>query len=222
MPLAGSPAARRRLGLGLAIHGAFGLVLVALAFLWIVGPLGGTDGPFGIDAQRARLVRVLSTTSTALGDAEVAVREAHRSLDSTGTAAGSAGGFMTELGGSLRELASALRVSILGSQPFARPADEFERVANRATALAADLDTTATSVRRGAGDLRTLADQLIAMRTELDATRAGLATPIEVNGWRVLASAVLVWLAVPAAFSLWLGLRWWRPAVPRVRPVPAE
>lgn len=208
---------RHQVGMGLALYGALSLGLILILLFLVAAPRNDTDGLFGLDAQRRQLVSMIDASANALGDAEAAARGVDDTLFSTGSAAASAGTFMTELARTMRGLAASLRVSILGSQPFAGPADDFERVASQASRVALDLDLAATSARTGAADMVALADQLAAVRAEVRLMGGGLNKPIDEGPWRLLAAVVLAWLAVPAFVSLWVGLRWWHQGDPRRR-----
>jgi hypothetical protein len=59
-----------------------------------------------------------------------------------------------------------------------------------------------------------LANDLAAMRTNIERVKSNLAG-IDVGRWRWVTAAIIAWLAIPAILSLWLGLRWWQPAVLR-------
>lgn len=212
---------RRWVGAGLALYGALGLTLILLLLALVVAPRGGSDGPLGLDAQRRQLLGVIDASSDTLRDAETAVRGVDVTLLSTGGAAASAGRFMGELATTMRGLATSLRIDIFGNQPFLGPADDFDRVAAQAATVATDLDLAASSIRLGAADMVALADQVAAVRAEVQEIRVGLAEPLDEGPWRVLAAVILAWLAVPAVLSLWVGLRWWRrgaPPLPPTRP----
>jgi hypothetical protein len=208
------PAARRRrLGIALMGWGGAGLAILALGLGVVNGALGNAGGQ-GLESQRTRIVHLIDASTDALADAEAAARNADGSLVSAAAAASSAGGFMTDLSASMIRLAASLRIQILGSQPFAQPADDFERVAGSAASVAADLQTAATAVRLGGEDMAALADELATMRTQVAAMRSGLENPIDLSRWRLVATVVLAWLAVPALVSLLVGFRWWRQAGP--------
>jgi hypothetical protein len=193
----------------LALFGAAGLLLLGAA-AWLLLGSSTDDGPFGIERQRRQLVALLDASSTALVDAQSAVRNADVSLGATAQAAGSAGTFMTELGSTLRNAGASLRITVFGSQPFALVADDFERVAAQADAVATDLGSASSSVEVAADDLGTLAADLREMGSEITRIRGDLGDPIDLGAWRLLVLAVLLWLAVPAVVSLAIGLRWMR------------
>jgi hypothetical protein len=209
-----NPADRRRAGVALTVYGAAGLVLLGLAMAFVLGAFDGDRGPLGLDAQRRGLSDLLDASGVAVGDAEAAARDADAAMSSTASAAGDGSRFVGDLGVTLHNLAVTLRLSILGSQPFAAPADDFERVAAQAGGVAADLDAAAAAIRLGSEDMGSLANDLAAMRTNIERVKSNLAG-IDVGRWRWVTAAIIAWLAIPAVLSLWLGLRWWQPGVLR-------
>ncbi len=225
VPSEGTPG-RRRLGFGLTFFGATGLLLFGVAMAYVAGPLGGENGPFGLEGQRRQLVAMLDASATVVEDARIAVTGANDSLGETAEAAASAGGFMTSLGATMQAAAQALRVNVLGSQPFAGVAASFEQVAGQAAAVAIDLESAAASVASARDELATLGDDLGELRRKLDDIRGGFTSPIAAGRWRLIAIAVLGWFAIPALVSLLIGFRWLRgadrpPAGPRRATTPA-
>ena len=210
---------RRLVGIGLAVYGAMSLALILILLVLVVAPPEGDDGLMGLDAQRRQLLGVIDASAQAIENAETAARGVDDTLLSTGGAAASAAVLMNQLATTMRELATSLRISILGSQPFAGPADQFDLVAGQAGRVAADLDLAAASIRLGAADMVILADQLDALRAEVTLMRGRLDRPFDEGPWRLVAAAILAWLIVPALVSLWVGLRWSRRGAPRDRAV---
>lgn len=211
-------ATRRRLGFLLSAFGATGLLLFGVALLFVAGPLDGDQGPLGLEGQRRQLVAMIDASSDAIADAEAAASNVDGSLAATSTAAGSASGFIQELGGTMQSLAGSLRSSPLGIA-LRGPADDLDRVAARATEVAGDLEQASGSVELAAGDISALSSNLGQMRDELAEIRQSFAGQLDVVGWRLVLGAMLAWLAIPAAVSLALGLRWLgvRPRLPRRR-----
>jgi hypothetical protein len=207
-----APLDRRRAGIALTAYGAAGLVLLGLAMAFVVGAFDDGRGPLGLEAQRRGLLELLDASNVALIDAEATAHDADAGMSSTASAARDGSRFVADLGATLRNLATSLRLSILGSQPFAGPADDFDRVAAQAARVAADLDQAAASIDLSSEDMGSLASDLAAMRGRIGQVKANLAG-IDAGRWRLLAAAMIVWLAIPAVLSLWLGLRWWQPAL---------
>jgi hypothetical protein len=203
---------RRRAGMALTAYGAAGLVLLGFALAFVLGSFDEGRGPLGLEAQRRGLLELLDSSNLALSDASAAAGDADDGMSSTAAAARDASLFTADLGATLRNLATSLRLSILGTQPFAGPADDFDRVAAQAAVVAADLDKAAASIALGAEDMGSLASDLAAMRARIGGVRANLVA-IDAGRWRPLAAAIVAWLAIPSVLSLWLGLRWWRPPI---------
>jgi hypothetical protein len=206
------PSDRRRAGVALTAYGIVGLALLGVAMAFVLGAFDDGRGPLGLEAQRRGIIELLDASSLALGDAEATARDGDDGLSSIATTAGDGSRFTADLGSTLRNLASSLRLSILGSQPFAGPADDFDRVALQAAGVAADLDEAAASIRLASEDMGSVGDDLAAMRGRIARVKADLAA-IDVPRWRWLSTAIIAWLAVPAVVSLWLGLRWWQPGL---------
>ena len=210
-----SPAARRRVGMLLTLFGAVGLLLFGVAALLVANPVDEDEGPLGLEGQRRRLVAIVDASSAALGEAGTAAGNVDGSLTSTAGAARSAGLFMSQLATTMQSLSSSLRVSLLGSQPFAGAADEFDRTAAQAATVATDLEEAAASVELAAGDIADLSADLDQLESELGRIRDSIDDRIESTTWRLVVAAMLAWLAIPAAVSLVIGLRWL--GVPRRR-----
>ena len=208
---------RRRIGFLLAGFGAVGLLLTVTSLAFVLAPLDANEGPLGLEGQRRQLVAFLDASSAAIADAETTAREADQSLESTSTAAGSASTFMNELATTMRSLAASLQTDIFGSQPFAGPAQEFLRVADQASLVAIDLETAASSVNVAGDDVGALASALGSLRDEMGGVRERLSGRIEADPWRILVAAFLLWLAIPAAVCLAIGLRWVRSDMRRSR-----
>src|ERR1700704_3442409 len=118
-PAIADPRVRRRIGMALTFYGLAGLALLGFSTAFVLGAFDAGRGPLGLDATRRQLVELLDSSSQILADAETAARDADNSLAATGSAATSASTFTAQLGTTLHGLATSLRISILGSQPFA-------------------------------------------------------------------------------------------------------
>jgi hypothetical protein len=204
---------RRTTGVALVAFGLVGLVLVVLGLgaLARLGPLDAPADAAGVDPM-AELRLTLGSSEATLRDAAVSARSAGSGLVEAADAVGSAGTLTTDLASTMRGLADALRISILGAQPFAVVAPAFDAVADRAAALATDLEGVRTTVQVGADDLDALADRLVELGERVERLResVGRATLGGLEGLeslRLFAIALLAWLAVPAIASLWLGVR---------------
>ena len=80
------------------------------------------------------------------------------------------------------------------------------------------METNITDSAAVAADLRTLSDQLAELESSLganpDVTPANAANatlPVDIA--RIVLIGLLAWLAVPAIVAIWVGWRWYRPAL---------
>lgn len=197
-----------RIGLALIAYGLLGLGLIVAALLSV----GGAIGQGQLDA-RVEMAETLDASRESLREAASAARNANASMTGAALAAGSAGQMMEEMSATLRGLAASLRLTIFGAQPFAPAALEFDRIADRAQVLAGDLQAVRASVETGAGDTARVGDGLERLEGQVGRLAESVDEIAEggVGQLRLLVAAMLGWLAVPAAVSVWLGVRWARP-----------
>ena len=197
------------LATGLVVYGLAGLLLAAL-LLAALGP-GDLGGLGRIDAERQAVVELLASTETTALDSQAAVERARTSINAGADAADQSAAFARQLSSALRQLGTALRVDLLGSKPFESAAGDIEGAADRAEAAATGLDRAAVEARSGADGMAALATDLQSASLELAAVRRGLEGTAglgESLTWlRVALAGLVLWLAVPAVLSLWLGVR---------------
>lgn len=202
--------AERALGAALVAFGLAGIALIVLglATLGRLDAEGRPAGPSGADPA-TELRSTLAASEAALREAAVSSRSAGAGLVEAADAAGAAGSLTTDLATTMRSLGAALRITILGSQPFAPIAPAFDAVADQAAALAGDLEAVRTTVRAGADDLDALADRVADLGERVGRLRGTVdaATLEGLESLRLFAAALLAWLAVPAIASVWLGVR---------------
>lgn len=209
-----SVASRRRLGRGLVAFGGIGLaLLLATAVLAMVtlGSIG--DAATGLERQRTDLVRMLEPAATSIRDAATSATHAGTSLTASAKAAQDGASLTTQLATSMEQLNSLSNLDILGQRPFAGIGSSFGELAARSRTLSASLTTTADALGADIADtaavgrdLNRLADQLDQLRSSAGATGPSAAS----TGFAwlpILLLALLLWLAVPAVASLWIGLR---------------
>ena len=210
-------AARRRLGRGLVAFGGIGLALIVATAVLAVVTLGSIgDAATGLERQRTELVRMLEPAATSIRDAATSATHAGTSLTASAKAAQDGASLTTQLAASMEQLNSLSGFEILGQRPFAEIGSSFGELAARSRTLSTSLTTTAdaldadiTDTAAVGRDLNRLADQLDQLRASAGATGPSAAS----TGFAwlpILLLALLVWLAVPAVASVWLGLRFLR------------
>lgn len=208
------PPARRRLGRALVAFGGIGLALIlATAVLAIVtiGTIG--DAATGLERQRTELVGMLEPAATSIRDAATSATHAGASLTSSAKAAQDGASLTTQLAASMDQLNSLSNLDILGQRPFAGIGSSFGELAARSRTLSSSLTTTADALGADIADTNAVGRDLNRLADQLDALRAsaGSSGPSGAStgfAWLpIILLGLLVWLAVPAAASLWLGLR---------------
>jgi hypothetical protein len=197
------------LSIGLIVYGVAGLLLAAV-LLAALGP-GDLGGLGRIDAERHAVIDLLATTETTALDSRAAVDRARSSIDAGASAADESAGFARQLASALRQLGSSLRVDLFGSRPFEAAAGDIEGAADRAEAAATGLDRASSDARSGADGMGSLASDLQTASVELAAVRRGLEGTSDLGAsltWlRIALVGLVLWLAVPAIVSVWLGIR---------------
>jgi hypothetical protein len=223
---------RRRLGMGLIAFGVAGLVLIGSAGALVLASLSAVgDAATGFERQRTQLVEMLGPASAALDRAASSASNAGASLAETRASAAQAATLMTRLSDSFDSLAALGSFDILGARPFAAISGQFSQVAADSRTLSADLARTAAAMETNitdsaavATDLRALADQLDELETSLGAAGTAPGTPttpgttpaaanasLPIDVAKVVLVGLLLWFAVPAIVSIWIGWRWYRP-----------
>jgi hypothetical protein len=209
-----SIATRRRLGRGLVAFGGIGLALLLATAVLAVVTLGSIgDAATGLERQRTDLVRMLEPAATSIRDAATSATHAGSSLTASAKATQDGASLTTQLATSMEQLNSLSNLDILGQRPFAGIGSSFGELAARSRTLSASLTTTADALGSDIADtaavgrdLNQLADQLDQLRSSAGTTGPSAAS----TGFAllpILLLALLLWLAVPAVASLWLGLR---------------
>jgi hypothetical protein len=210
---------RRYLGLGLVAYGVAGLLLLAVAGAVIGGTIqqlsvaGATVGE-----QRDALVSTLRATSLTMRNASSGVGHVGQSLADAHASADHAAGLARSMGGTLRGLSGAMNVQIFGTQPLAGLVSGFDNAAGQSDQLAGDLDALGAALTQNTADLETSRQDLAALSERVDLLVASVET-ISFGGGQepfiaeIVFVALLIWLAVPAAASIALGLAMLR-AVP--------
>lgn len=213
MTPAGRLRRRRRLAWGLVAYGLVGILLAAACAVLLLRAIPLLAS---IDRQRTEIVRALDLTAAAIGDIELGAGRAGGSLRSAAESARSAATLSGDLAGTMASLRdTSSDISILGSHPFEALADDFDRVASRADALASNMTTLAGSLDLNTVDFTKVSAEATTLRSQVTSLRDvlagdGAALGGSLDGLLLVALAILVWLAAPAIASLALGIAWLR------------
>jgi hypothetical protein len=204
---------QRRLGTGLVVYGAAGLLLLLLTAVLVAGSLGAIiDLGATIDRQRAALIASLDATSATLGEVDLASAGVSDNVRTGATAARDAAALTTDLAAAMDELQAASGVSFLGNKPFAALGDRFAEVGTRSRAVSTSLQSLATTMDRDVTQIAAVRTSLVAARVQVDNLRGllgGSAMSAQVNAFavsRLILVGLLFWMAAPPALSLGAGL----------------
>lgn len=212
---------RRRLGVGLLAFGISGLVLVFLAAVLVLGSLAAVDtAASGFERQRAELVAMIDPAASALSDAATSASNAGASLTTASEASRRAADLTGRLATSFEGMAGLGSFDVFGARPFAGVASQFTDVATQSRTLSTDLTATADALAQNvadstavAVDLRNLADRLRQLEASTGAPGSGApgtadgGSSLPIGAARLVLLGLLVWLAIPAIVSTWLGWR---------------
>jgi hypothetical protein len=203
---------RRAEGAALSVFGLSGVVLVVLGLVAVSG-LGAAGSPqAGANDPGADVRAALRSSEATLHEAAAAARSARTGLDAAADSAASAAALTTELSATMRALGAALRIQILGAQPFAPIAPSFDSVADEAAALATDLAAVQGAVGVSASEIAVLADRMDDLAVDVGRLRASTDSALDaalggLDGLRLVATGLLLWIGVAALACLWAGAR---------------
>jgi len=191
---------RRTVGRLLVAYGVVGFALV------LVGALIGFDLAGRVEGLSGTATATLTAASRATDAAADAFVDVDASLEEARASSESAATLAREASGTLRSLAAAMDLSILGAQPLAPLAGEFEASADQAAELADTLDSVGSSLEDTRTDVGRIGPELTALSEELTALgdqpeAASAAVPL-----RLFVVLLLAWLVMQAGGSLSAGV----------------
>ena len=180
--------------------------IIALAALGLAGALLGA---LLVIPQLGRLDTVLARSDDALATAATAARRAadaftgfDASLDDAVAAAGDAAGLASRSATTARGLATAMQLTILGTQPLAGLSGGFEQSAQDLEGLSASLATMGTALGQNRSDLGALQAEMGRLADDL----ADLASPARVPPILPIGIGLLVLVGLQSGALLLVGL----------------
>jgi hypothetical protein len=172
-------------------YGASGLLLLVALAIAIIPMTATIDGVArSTEDVRATLV----TTQKAFDDFGTSLVAARRSAERAADAARSSAT-------AAKQLADGMAISIFGAQPLIGLSAGFQRQSTDLQSLAEELDRLALSLGTNEKDVRSIGTEVASLSTRANA--------ISVSGSALLVPALfllIIWLALPAAAALWLGI----------------
>jgi hypothetical protein len=205
----------RRLGTGLL---AFGMTGVILAGLIAAALFGGAVAARNLDerlvADQERIAASLTRLTLTMDSVVITVDHAGNTLTTSGDALAHASSLLSTIATTSTDLASALDISILGSQPFASAANGIRKVSDQTTVFAQDATALAAALDANATDSATMAEQIRTAKTQVAELAASIMAFDRIDqivglliGGIVLGGLLTAWVAVAAAGCAWVGWR---------------
>ena len=186
----------RRLATAIVALGAAGLAGALLGVVLVIPQLAR------LDAVLARSDDALATAATAARRAADAFTGFDASLDDAVAAAGEAAALASRSATTARGLASAMQLSVLGTQPLAGLSGGFEQSAQDLDGLSGSLATMGTALGQNRTDLVALQGEMARLADDL----AELSSPARVPPIMPMGIGLLVLLALQSAALLLVGL----------------
>lgn len=189
----------RFLGIGLVVYGVLGVAVIGTALVLGVPAVGRAQRLIGsVDAT------VQSATSAADAAAE-AFTSFNGNLDEARGAAGDAATLSRQASATLDALASAMSLSIFGTQPLAPLAGNVQDSAAQLDNLGGDLEHLGTAMNASQSDVQRIGAELRRVADNLATLHRRVGTGSVIPSVALL-YAVLIWLLLPAVASLVGGI----------------
>ena len=197
----------RGIGIGLIAYGIIGLVIIVVALIVTVGAFARLESlSDSVEGPIRSTARTLGDASSAFGRFAISLAEAQRSSIDAATLA-------HETSDTMAGLASAMSITIFGTQPFAEAARGFEQVSDQLDGLGTDLEQVSDALGHNISDVDRTASNLREVRDEMDGlvgtfggAGEGASSPGGVRAASLALYALLIWLAIPAVVSLMVGV----------------
>ncbi|MEO7118598.1 MAG: hypothetical protein ABIZ34_06470 [Candidatus Limnocylindrales bacterium] len=203
----------RALAAGLIAYGTTGLLILLVVGAGIFSGLDRVEGlSRTVEEQRASITSALAAADLTMGSTGSALDGVNDSLADAQVSLTRVAGLATELSSTMGALASALNVSILGSQPFAGASEGFTNTALQLDSLAGEVSTTSASIGSNATDVAAVGTQVTRLQAAVADIREGLAgapdtgvTGTDLGVLRLVIGALVAWLAVQAVAAVAAG-----------------
>jgi hypothetical protein len=212
---------RRRLGTGMLVFGLVGMVIAGIVAVALVyGAFAARNLDERLAADQAQITSSLERVSVSMESLATTTANAGTTLTTTSQVLIDAQLVLDQAADTLTTLASALNISILGSQPFATASQRMTELAasvssfeSRAAALGENLHQNAVDAEAMTGRIEDLGEEVDTLSERIDGfDRIGELVNLLIGGI-VLAALLTAWVAFAAAFCAWAGWRLRRQAV---------
>jgi hypothetical protein len=165
--------------LALGVYGVLGLIVAAAMLIVGISTFSRITGlQASLETQRVALVQSIRTVSSTLKDTSGATTNFQQSIDGARSAADKASGLANSSAGTFRDLAERVAtVNVLGIQPLAGIAPQFDTSADQLQQLAISLGATRDSLAQNGSDVQRVGTDLGQLQSQLDAIANSLSQP---------------------------------------------
>lgn len=211
------PGMWRFAGTALIVWGVVGMVLLALFFNGLAGPISDVnDMAASLAAQRTAAVAAIDHAKTTIEKTATGVRGLDTSLADAKAAIDRASGIATNVSTTMSGLADKMQLQIFGLQPLAGLSSGFSDAATQLNGLSTDLSTIGQSLAANQDDAQAVAQSLDDLSSSLaDFTTAVNAGPQlddvakSLDSLRIGILALLAWLGALAIGAVAAGIGCW-------------
>jgi hypothetical protein len=208
------PGVWRAVGAFLIAWGVVGMILLALFFNGLAGPIADLNNmAASLEAQRAAAVKAIDNAKDTIDQTATSVRGMDTSLADAKAATDRAASIANDVSSTMADLADSMQINILGLQPLAGLAPGFSNAATQLGGLSTDLSTIGTSLDSNRDDAQAVAQSLDELSSSLtDFKTAVNAGPQlddvarSLDSLRIGILALLAWLGALAIGAVVAGI----------------
>jgi hypothetical protein len=208
------PGAWRAVGAALIAWGVVGIVLLALFFNGMAGPIADINSMAdSLAAQRAAAVTAIDKAKDTIDQTATGVRGMDTSLADAKAATDRASSIATDVGTTMSDLATKMQIEIFGLQPLAGLSSGFSNAATQLGGLSTDLAAIGESLDANRDDAQAVAQSLDDLSTALTDFRTAVNggpqlddVAHSLDSLRIGILALLAWLGVLAIGAVVAGI----------------
>ena len=211
------PGPLRIAGTALIAWGVVGLVLLALFFNGLAGPISELSTmAASLEAQRAAALEAIDKATASVDQAATGVRGMDTSLADAKAAVDRASSISNGVGDTMNGLAQGMQVSIFGLQPLAGLSGGFSDAGTQLKGLSTDLAAIGQSLDANSDDAQAVAQSLDELSIALTDFHTAVDSGPQLDGLahsldslRIGILALLAWLGALALGAVAAGIGCW-------------
>jgi hypothetical protein len=211
------PGAWRIAGTALIAWGVVGLVLLALFFNGLAGPISELNTmAASLEAQRTAALEAIDSARATIDQTALGVRGMDTSLGEAKAAVDRASSIATGVGETMSGLAQGMQVSIFGIQPLAGLSSGFSNAATQLGGLSTDLASVGQALDSNRDDAQAVAQSLDDLSSALTDFRTAVNSGPQIDdvvrsldSLRIGILALLAWLGALALGAVAAGIGCW-------------